>query len=128
MKAHRQIHSIFFIVAILVFQSLIAINATAQQDYNLSFIEAYPLAGKNLGVYPNPAMRGEIVYLQLRVLANETIDLRLYNQQGRLVSSYSKLIDTEDRIAINTESMPAGIYFVQFRSSGQIKTNKLVIN
>jgi|GEM_PF-1495382 len=70
-------------------------------------------------MYPNPS-RG-VVYLDLGF---EKYTIYLFNQVGQLIRTYPSSIGTTQ---INASTLPKGLYWIQARGQGKIRTGKLIL-
>jgi hypothetical protein len=70
-------------------------------------------------VYPNPFK----TVLYLKRLLDENVDCTIYNQVGKIV--YQNRV-TSDNTSINTENLPAGIYFLELTTNNSKEVKKLI--
>ncbi|MEM6319857.1 MAG: kelch repeat-containing protein [Bacteroidota bacterium] len=80
----------------------------------------------SFNVFPNPAQTE--VFIGLRELGNQPIDIRITNQLGKLV--YEEKVNPMDNTAhrINIENFENGVYFIQIRTSERrLVTKKLLV-
>ena len=76
----------------------------------------YPL----FSVRPNPATDKII----LTPATNDEYEARMFDTNGKLVWEGQHLVNTTD---INVTTFTSGVYFMQIRQNGQVKTQKVVI-
>ncbi|PLX20023.1 MAG: hypothetical protein C0597_04730 [Marinilabiliales bacterium] len=91
---------------------------TSIEDFNES-IESY-----DYRVYPNPVK--EILILELLKDITFELDVNIYNGIGSMVRS-SKLLPGENRIEINTNDLPGGVYYLRITNEEQIIESKKII-
>ena len=74
-------------------------------------------------IYPNPAIRGEQMTIQIDNELISTIEVvEILNMSGQVVTSFSSIQD------MNTAALPRGVYYVNIKTTeGFMKVNKLVI-
>jgi hypothetical protein len=66
-------------------------------------------------VYPNPV--GSLAQFDLNVIKSSQVEMTVYNQMGQLLLSRNELMNQGmHKVEFNTESLPAGIYFIQIIS------------
>jgi len=76
-------------------------------------------------LYPNPATT--FANIQTGLSTNENIQLKIADMAGRIV--YHQKTTMQPQIKINTETLPAGMYWMMLiRESGEIIKNKLIVN
>lgn len=80
-------------------------------------------------LYPNPANSNVSVILQndLAPNARQTMLVKINDVFGKEILSKQFLPDTRKQITINTEHIPAGIYFVSIQGNNKNYVKKLVI-
>ena len=104
------------------------------EDFKISD-QNFPSSGEKIGVlssqpvslqiFPNPLPRNTMMNVQLPVNPdNETYLIRIMDTQGRLVKTINT---TQEYLQLNTESLGAGIYFLNFASKKYNQTRKFVV-
>lgn len=89
------------------------LSIAAEKDMGTDILDE-----KSLSIYPNP------VKSDLTVSANQKIDgLIIYNDLGQIVKQLSPNID---RIQIDLENLPSGIYFMKTTIDGSVENTKLI--
>lgn len=82
-------------------------------------VEASEAAPKlTASLYPNPFRQS--LWLELQLLAARPLELLIFRADGQLVSQQSLGLRREVRRAIDVSNLPAGWYYLQVRSRGQI--------
>lgn len=80
----------------------------------------------SLQISPNPA--SDFTSLKLNATTNYNSTLNIYNSIGSLVSSKNvTIVKGENKIALNTNELTTGIYFVSLKSGEAVITKKLVV-
>lgn len=77
-------------------------------------------------VYPNPVR--ETTNISFKLYSPEYVSINVYNQKGELIQELPDKLYTTGlhEIHINTENIPAGLYYFQFKSGKQIVSRKVV--
>ncbi len=75
--------------------------------------------------YPNPAISGEVIYLQLPYESND-LQFQLYSSEGKPVKG-SMFINTQSQLSINTQTLKAGLYILRVSQKYTSSTFKLII-
>ena len=75
----------------------------------------------NISAYPNPSDG----FLTIKSELDETALIEILDETGRIISSYQNIRKGETKIKI--ENVNSGLYFIQFKLNGSIKTQKLLI-
>jgi len=79
-------------------------------------------------IFPNPLSQGQLnCAISKDTFGNNLILVKVFNADGRVVHEQSLPAHTI-RGSINTKSLSAGVYFVQFTDSFFVSTVKLIIN
>ncbi len=79
---------------------------------------------KSFDVFPNPAQTGDEITLRLPNV-DVAHHLKLFDQRGAIVKQWR---NSRNLSTISTESLPAGVYFLQLvTTKGKAETKKLVI-
>ncbi|MGV6862344.1 MAG: choice-of-anchor L domain-containing protein [Putridiphycobacter sp.] len=78
----------------------------------------------NLSVYPNPA--NTIVYVRYNQSSTDNVVLTITSFEGKIVYNTQLPLD-KGLIKIDTDSFADGIYFVNVKSNGISRTQKLII-
>ncbi len=95
------------------------------KNNNPSGIDDLKSAG-NFNVYPNPFD----TYVKVKIendINSRTIDYAIYNQFGQVVIQDNVNL-VSDSFNINTENIPAGLYFIRVKTGEFVETRKLVKN
>lgn len=80
----------------------------------------------SMELFPNPA--SDNVYLKVNSTKNADAKVMIYNSLGSAISEKNiTLSEGKNKIDFNTESLSAGIYFVNIRTGKTTVTRKLVI-
>ena len=82
------------------------------------------LASVSYVAYPNP-VSGQLT-IRLVNTINEDIYVRLYNNTGSLVKT-EKIWKGTDRIEINTDDLPVGVYYLKLQSEDKLFSTKKII-
>jgi hypothetical protein len=77
--------------------------------------------------YPNPFRFGGTANISVRIKANETGTVTIYNLLGQAVKTYEKLQPGEHNLTWNAKGCASGIYFYKLSTSSTNVTKKLVI-
>lgn len=105
---------------------LLDIEALTQITTDLSEIQFDELG--TLNVYPNPAE--DLLYFELNLRSPSQASIYLYDHQGRLVEKVldrSELYGGLQRLQIDTERLPAGIYHYSVNLGGDLKGGKILV-
>lgn len=81
------------------------------------------IANDGLTIYPNPS--GGQIFLQWNDAGNSPVNIQIANVSGTIV--YRETFNPDGRRIINLTGCPAGIYFVQAKSSGKTTTQRLIL-
>ena len=82
----------------------------------------------SMKVFPNPA--NNVASLNLRIELNERTDatVTLLNVNGEVLEQLKKEFSSGVNITtMNISNLPSGVYFVQFKSNGAMKTEKISV-
>jgi trimeric autotransporter adhesin len=81
----------------------------------------------NLSLYPNPATSELNISFNLEKVSH--VNLQLYNSLGQLVKTISdkKLHAGENKINFSTETLPAGVYYLQLKVDEETVIRKVII-
>ena len=77
----------------------------------------------SLSVYPNPAVSETFVTISDAGM-NE---ISVYDMQGRLVNKMSVVAMEGEQVRVSTETLNAGVYFINVNSESAVRTAKLVV-
>ncbi|MGC4129963.1 MAG: T9SS-dependent M36 family metallopeptidase [Bergeyella sp.] len=80
-------------------------------------------ATKALSVYPNPAK--DEFYLKVQGAVTGKINVEIFDASGKLVSS--QRISSDNKEAINVQSLPNGVYIVKATGIGVDTSTKLIV-
>ncbi len=79
------------------------------------------------GIFPNPA--SDAVTLEIPMTADADVQISLLDPAGKTITQTSQILGkTNNRVQINLNDLPTGMYFVQVRNGDAVKTRKLVVN
>jgi hypothetical protein len=78
--------------------------------------------GEKFSIYPNPAIN--MFTLNINNLANESIEVNIYNIAGKLVKS---VVVNEDINQVDISNLSDGIYVVSVKTNNLIENQKLII-
>lgn len=76
-------------------------------------------------IYPIPQLQGESIYLELK---DKPIYIEIVDMDGKVLFSKMQEYDDYHKIALNTQNLSTGIYFVRCTFEGKTTVNKFVIN
>ncbi len=94
-----------------------SLTNSVNDKQNTNFAEA--------SVFPNPAINNATLQLNLRIAASTHIDV--INMQGQVMLSKDvKLAAGANNVALNTESLKTGTYFIKCVSAGTSSTLKMI--
>lgn len=87
-------------------------------------IDELSLNGKDLLIIPNPS--NDMCEVQIQGLQNEgdKVVVELYNYAGQLVQN---IIETSDKIKLDTKNFCTGIYFIKVKYNDKILTEKFIV-
>ncbi len=126
------------------FPLLSYVTGTIKQDGNIvdssaSFISQYPLINLSVGqeeivnstefsLYPNPSNK-ETVTLGFNLEKGSNLKVELRNNLGQKVETIynDQAILGKNQFEINTQTLTAGVYFVNVTIDGTLSTKKLII-
>ncbi len=91
-----------------------------QVDFSITISVGEESTKPNVDLYPNPSSD----FINIRGLANQQVDLFIYDVQGRFIESKSNFNSNE---RIDLSSLNAGIYMIQIVSESIQSTVKLVV-
>lgn len=77
----------------------------------------------NIAMYPNPA--SDLVTLWFENKQNTKASYGVYNAEGKLVF-VPQILSTQNKLTINIQELPAGVYFVKLNINGVEHTKRLV--
>ena len=101
-------------------------NKNRDNQPDLGAIEYDPTAGvetikySKTKIYPNPCTN----YIVVENAINSINDIRIYNVLGKEVSNFVSIKQSGNKLIINTEDLPNGIYILQSKTF----TNKIIKN
>lgn len=76
-------------------------------------------------LYPNPV--GVFTRLEINLLNNAQVDITIVNQLGQVINRRSKYMPQgENKIELNTQAYPSGIYFMQIKTPQTTITQKFI--
>lgn len=86
---------------------------------NIEQSEVINTKGRNIMLYPNPAMESTNLYIELSELSN--LSLQMYNNLGELIetSNYSDLASGVNKIQIDTRKLNSGVYTLVLNYAGK---------
>ena len=105
------------------------LDSIAYFNYKASIVSgvaAKELQGKALELYPNPATSTFFINYTAEATA---YTLRLLNLSGQEVYSQSgQSLKGENRLSVEVQNLPNGLYFVELKSGANKQIEKIVIN
>lgn len=107
--------------------TLPTITLTALQPTNEG-IQEETNSNKNfrLMVKPNPA--NKLIVLRYNLPIADKVNIKLYDITGSLVKTFTNSIPTKDgTLLIDTKSLPAGVYIIQFKAKALRVNRKIAI-
>ncbi|HET8838453.1 MAG TPA: T9SS type A sorting domain-containing protein [Flavobacteriaceae bacterium] len=84
------------------------------------------LTSNGLSIYPNPVKGGEF-FIDFVGVTGEIAQVSLYNVLGQKVYANSTELNSSVRISVPVSSLKAGVYLVEIKHYGKIKTAKIVV-
>jgi hypothetical protein len=76
-------------------------------------------------VFPNPVDKTSV--LRIEAGENAEVKLKIYNENGAELSSYKVIINAgENKIPLETERLPNGIYMLRVEISREVKTTRFI--
>ncbi len=82
---------------------------------------------EGFGIFPNPATNA--VTLEIPMRAEADVQITVLDPNGRTVVQTTEMLGkTNNRVNLDLAKLATGMYFVQVRNGGEIKTRKLVVN
>ena len=94
-----------------------------QEVTPVSVYDAVNENAMSLSVYPNPAVSETFVTISDAGM-NE---ISVYDMQGRLVNKMSVVATEGEQVRVSTETLNAGVYFINVNSESATRTAKLVV-
>jgi hypothetical protein len=87
-----------------------------------------PLVKSPVLLYPNPAINHLNALLPDEISGE--VNVKIYNQTGKLLSDYNLQVTKETPVEIELESISEGMYFIVFRNrvSGISFHGKFIVN
>lgn len=85
--------------------------------------------GKDLVVYPNPSTNDEVVTIQFKNEGKSNYSLKINNSLGQLI--HDEIVEgfsENEKILIDINDWPSGIYFIQLDNGIERRVEKLIIN
>jgi len=86
------------------------------------------LNDEDLVFLKNPLQQGEDIYLQDPYNNAEEVSFWIYDHYGRLAYSYTRDEAEANKIAIATDNIPPGVYFLRVRKNNIYKTGQIYIS
>ena len=89
-------------------------------------VSVYDAVNENamsLSVYPNPAVSETFVTISDAGM-NE---ISVYDMQGRLINKMNVIVMEGEQVRVSTETLNAGVYFINVNSESATRTAKLVV-
>jgi len=80
----------------------------------------------NLNLFPNPTNAN--VFVELELINNADVQINITNSIGQLVISQELTNLQSETIELNTSTLGAGIYMVQFTIGSEFFAKKLIIS
>ena len=79
-------------------------------------------------IYPNPTASGQIANIDIRVEEDSNADITVFDNTGRMVKNMqTELFGGKNQVAIQTNGLAAGTYFVSLRIGDQNIHKRMVI-
>ena len=103
---------------------LININQDLIYEFNLDFLfslNSIEEINDNAKFYPNPANRGENLYIKLEDFANS---IEVYDLKGNKIISVNNY---SNHFELSTNDLQSGVYFVLYNFNDRKKISKLII-
>ncbi|MBN1599879.1 MAG: T9SS type A sorting domain-containing protein [Bacteroidales bacterium] len=98
-------------------------NTAFEGECYIFWTPIHDIVGENfVKIYPNPA--SDKITIELGVSNSQELFLMLYNSSGILID---KISQTSNKIEINTNNKPAGLYFFTVFIDGVVITDKFLI-
>ncbi|MEM9921167.1 MAG: S8 family serine peptidase [Bacteroidota bacterium] len=98
-----------------------------EQELTITTNLREPAAEQTMKLYPNPAQHN--IQVSLPYSSIETINFRLFDLSGRLLTDFSQSVDAmgNGNYRINIDAFPAGAYLMQVNTKTNQYTAKLVV-
>ncbi|MCH4554070.1 T9SS type A sorting domain-containing protein [Aestuariibaculum lutulentum] len=78
-------------------------------------------------MFPNPVSKNQDVNIQINNVKNPSIDIALYDMQGKLVLT-NLGVENSEQIHFSVNRLLSGIYFLKIICDDKILTKKLIVN
>ncbi|MFA5417595.1 MAG: T9SS type A sorting domain-containing protein [Bacteroidales bacterium] len=76
-------------------------------------------------IFPNPA--SDAITLQFNTKINQTLDIRLYSTQGKLVKSYFPMAYSANSVNLDVSDVETGMYLLQYHDGKTSKNHRIVV-
>ncbi len=81
-----------------------------------------------INVFPNPVQSGSAIHVHVDTPESMEMDARLLSLSGQLLDSKSwKIVPGSSEFSLQTNQLPAGVYFLRLYSAGAVSTKRIVI-
>lgn len=92
---------------------------------NIQFV-SMPISEQSIEIMPNPA--STVFQIKLNLPTSETLQLEIYDAQGRLmIRKQGDILDGDSILEVDTEGIRPGNYFLRFISSQEIVSKRISI-
>lgn len=79
---------------------------------------------KSVKIYPNPT--NDILNIELSLDKTTEVQFQLFNTIGQLALTANRQVSDNQRISLNLNDLPSGIYFLQIQVNGSILSKKVI--
>lgn len=106
------------------YQLIITSQDDCVREYSFKVSKAQSIDSWN--IYPNPASTGEIVSCEFNWKDNKKVDLKVYQEDGKLVQSFPAFY-TKDKTIQNLQLSTSGVYIIVAYIDNNLEIKKLII-